>query len=99
HLARHVVVPALNRLRRPDGDTRMRYEALACFRTSNPQRGAPFSPWGPGGPVPPLRRSYEALRLPTAPLAALRGLRLAIPPLASSFAPTGRDARPGVPGS
>jgi hypothetical protein len=35
---------------------------------------------GSHGPVPPLPRYYEALRTPAAHLAALRCLRLAIPP-------------------
>ena len=83
HPARHVVVPALNRFRRSDGDTLTRCDALAWFQTSSPQHGVPFSPRGPGGPVPPLRRYYGTLRLPTVPLAALRCLRWAIPPSAS----------------
>jgi hypothetical protein len=90
HPARHVVVPALKRFRPPDGDMLMRYEALAWFRKSSPQRGVPFSPRGPGGPVPPLRRYYGTLRLPSVPLAALRCLRLAIPPPRRAFAPFDR---------
>jgi hypothetical protein len=40
--------------------------------------------------VPPLRRYYGTLRLPSVPLAALRCLRLAIPPLRRAFAPGDR---------
>ena len=79
--------PALNRFRRPHGDTLMRFDALAWFQTSSPQRGVPFSPRGPRGPVPPLQQYYGTLRLPTAHLAALRCLRLAIPPIASYVCP------------
>jgi len=43
----------------------------------------PLRSTGPCGPVPPLRRYYGTLRLPAVPLAALRCLRLAIPPLRS----------------
>src|SRR6185437_9965761 len=39
------------------------------------------------GPVPPPRRYYGALRLPAVRLAALRCLRLAIPPFASGLLP------------
>ena len=49
--------------------------------------------------VPRLQRYYETLRLPTAPLAALRCLRLAIPPRAPCFAPDGFDAQPRASGS
>ena len=47
---------------------------------SRPQRGTPFAPRGPGGPVPPLHHYYGALRPPSVPLAVLRD-RTAIPPL------------------
>ncbi len=56
-----------------------------CARTTDRRRGIPFSPRGSGGPVPPLRRYYETLRLPPVLLAALRCLRLAIPPIASDL--------------
>jgi hypothetical protein len=39
--------------------------------------------------VPPFRRYYEMLRPPAVPFAALRCLRLAIPPLRSLFVPDG----------
>src|SRR4051794_33868942 len=69
-------------------------------RTTDRRRGIPFSPRGPGGPVPPLRRSYEMLRLPTALRAALRFLRWAIPPVRPVFVPDGPGRRavdpPGV---
>ena len=58
----------------------MRFNALGVVLASGPRRGVPFAPQGPGGPVPPLHRYYETLRLPSVPLAALRCLRLAIPP-------------------
>jgi len=90
HPARHVVVPALSWFRHLDSDMMMRSDALAWFQASSPQRGVPFSPRGPGGPVPPLRRYYGTLRLPSAPLAALRCLRLAIPPPRRIFAPGDR---------
>src|SRR5262249_8093978 len=52
------------------------------------------------GTVPPVRRYYEALRLPDVRLAALRFLRLAIPSLRPSFVPDGPGHgavdRPGV---
>ena len=41
----------------------------------------PLPSAGSIGPVPPLHRYYEALRLPAARFAALRCLRLAIPPV------------------
>src|SRR5208337_1904353 len=41
------------------------------------------------GLVPPLQRYYEVLRLPAAPFAALRFLRLAIPSLRPLFVPPG----------
>ena len=41
------------------------------------------------GLVPPLRRYYETLRLPTAHFAALRFLRLAIPLVRPWFVPIG----------
>ena len=41
----------------------------------------PLPSAGSIGPVPPPRRYYEALRLPAARFAALRFLRLAIPPV------------------
>jgi hypothetical protein len=53
-------------------------------------------------PVPLLRRYYEVLRRPAAPLAALRFLRLAIPSGASVFvSPTrsGADLGPGAFGT
>ena len=87
HLARHAVVPALSRFRRPGGDTLMRFDALAWFQTPIPRRGVPFPPPGPGGPVPRLRRYYGTLRLPTVRLAAFRCLHLAIPSLRPSFVP------------
>ena len=90
HTARHAGVSALSRFRHPDGNTLRRSDALACFQMSSPQRGLPLSPRGPGGPVPPLQRDDERLRLPAAPLAALRCLRLAIPPSRRMFAPLGR---------
>jgi hypothetical protein len=60
------------------GHTRVRLGVLGMVPASGPQRGAPFAPRGPVGPVPPLRRYYGALRLLAVPLAALRFLRLAI---------------------
>jgi hypothetical protein len=67
-----------------------------CSRTTVPRRGVPFPPRGPGGPVPPLPRSYGTLRLPAVPLAALRGLRLAIPSFRPSFVPVGLGRRPRI---
>ena len=48
----------------------------------------PLPSTGSLGSVPPLQRYYEALRLLTARLAALRCLRLAIPPCSNLFAPS-----------
>jgi hypothetical protein len=73
--------------RRPRGDTRGGSMPSAWFRPPVPQRGAPFAPPGPGGPVPPLPHYYGALRLPDVRLAALRSLRLAIPSWCPSFVP------------
>jgi hypothetical protein len=72
-----------------------RFNALGVFPASGPQRGSPFAPRGLGGPIPPLLRYYEALRLPAAHLAALRCLRLAIPSFRPLFVPasSGRELR------
>src|SRR5271157_2410259 len=67
--------------------------SLPSFPLSVPCPGAPFAPRGPLGRVPPLHRYNDALRLLAAHLAALRCLRLAIPPQFS-----GRRRR-GLPGS
>ena len=64
-----------------------------CVPTTVPQRGVPFSPQGPGGPVPLLQRYYETLRLPSARLAALRCLRWAIPSFRPLFIPPAQDER------
>ena len=60
----------------------------------------PLPSTGSLGSVPPLRRYYETLRLPAAHLAALRCLRLAIPPLRPLFRsrrpPSAADRGPGV---
>ena len=48
------------------------------FRLAAQRRGTPFAPRGPAGPVPPLQRSDEVLRLPAILLAALRFLSLTI---------------------
>src|SRR5580692_3655084 len=45
------------------------------------------------GMVPRPQRYYETLRLPPAPFAALRCLRLAIPSLRPMFIPTAQDVR------
>ena len=50
----------------------------------------PLFSTGSLGMVPPLRRYYGTLRLPSVPLAALRCLRLAIPPSRRTFAPSDR---------
>ena len=68
----------------------------AWFRRLGPQRGTPFAPRGPGGPVPPLRRYYGALRLLAVHLAALRFLRLAIPSFRPRFVPTGSGRKPWI---
>jgi len=70
------------------------------FPSNGSSDGASFPPQGPFGMVPLAPRYYEALRLPTAHLAALRCLRLAIPLLRPWFVPlgSGRGAvdQPGV---
>jgi hypothetical protein len=50
----------------------------------------PLLSTGSLGVVPPLRRSYGTLRLPSVLLATLRCLRLAIPPPRRTFAPSDR---------
>jgi hypothetical protein len=75
-----------------------RSNALGVVPASSPQRGGPFAPRGPGGPVPPLLRYYEALRLPAVHLAALRCLRLAIPSFVPCSSPPARDIAVDLPG-
>jgi hypothetical protein len=87
HPARHVV-DSLSLSRSICLDTLVRFDALGVVLTSGPQRGTPFAPRGPGGPVPPLRHSYGALRLLVVHRAALRFLRLAIPSFRPLFVPT-----------
>ena len=72
------------------GDTLVRHGVLGVVPTPGPQRGTPFAPRGPEGPVPPLQRYYGALRLPDSLLAALRFLRLAIPWSVCVSSPFGR---------
>ena len=72
------------------------------FASNGPWKRRPLPSAGSIGPVPPRRRYYEALRPPAARLAALRCLRLAIPPFASGLLPAagthGRGLRGvGVP--
>ena len=74
----------------PYQDTLVRLGVLGVGLASGPQRGTPFAPQGPVGPVPPLRRYYGALRLPDSLLAALRFLRLAIPWSVCISSPFGR---------
>ena len=62
----------------------------------DPQHGTPLAPRGSGGPVPPLRRYYGALRLLAARFAALRFLRLAIPSFRPGFVPTGSGREPWI---
>src|SRR3954453_10214495 len=95
HPARHVGALSLTRsigLRWHAG----RFDALGVVPTSGPQRGTPFAPRGPGGPVPPPRRYYGVLRLLAVLLAALRFLRLAIPPSRPSFVPVGLGRGPRI---
>ena len=51
------------------------------FPSNGSLKRRPLPSAGSIGPVPPPRRYYEALRLPAARFAALRCLRLAIPPV------------------
>src|SRR5271156_602434 len=87
------------------GDTLVRHDVLGVVPASGPQRGTPFAPRGPVGPVPPLQRYYGALRLLAVHLAALRFLRLAITIVSSPIRPHRLGTRavdqPGVgkPGS
>jgi hypothetical protein len=78
------------------GYTLVRHGVLGVVPTSGPQRGTPFAPRGPVGPVPPLRRYYGALRLLAVHLAALRFLRLAIPSFRPRFVPTGSGREPWI---
>ena len=43
------------------GDTLVRHGVLGVVPSSGPQRGTPFAPRGPVGPVPPLHHYYGAL--------------------------------------
>src|SRR5205814_1697473 len=57
----------------------------------------PFLPRVPSRSVPLVPRYYEVLRTPAAPHAALRCLRLALPPVAPAFvSPTRPDAGLGA---
>ena len=62
-------------------DTYTGFWAPDMFPSNGPLKRRPLPSAGSLGPVPPLRRYYGALRTPAARLAALRCLRLAIPPL------------------
>ena len=59
----------------------------AIVPSAGPCSGTSFPPRGPVGPVPPLPRYYEVLRLLSVLPAALRCLRLAVPPVRRFFAP------------
>jgi hypothetical protein len=59
----------------------------AIVPSAGPCSGTSFPPRGPVGPVPPLPRYYEVLRLLSVLPAALRCLRLAVPPVRCFFAP------------
>lgn len=68
------------------------------FPSSVPCSGLPFPPRGPFGPVPPLHRYFERLRLPAARPASLRFLRLAVTSVAPLFAPAGAERAVREPG-
>jgi hypothetical protein len=80
----------------PCGDTLVRHGVLGMVPASGPQRGVPFAPRGPVGPVPPLQGYYGALRLLDVHFAALRFLRLAIPSFRPWFVPTGSGREPWI---
>ena len=65
---------------------------------NGPLKRRPLPSAGSFGPVPPLRRYYETLRPPAAHLAALRCLRLAIPPLRRSLLPAASTRDRGLRG-
>ena len=58
--------------------------SLPSFPLAVPCPGAPFTPRGPFGSVPPLRRYYDALRRPDAPLSLRLRSRLAVASLRRS---------------
>ena len=68
------------------------------FPSPVPCSGLPFPPRGPFGPVPPLHRYFERLRLPAALPASLRFLRSAVTGVAPLFAPTGAERALREPG-
>ena len=65
------------------------------FPSNGSLKRHPLPSRGPSGAVPPLQRYYGTLRLPAVRLAALRCLRLAIPPFRPLFVPasSGRELR------
>ncbi len=77
------------------GDTLVRRGVLSVVPTCHPQRGAPFADWVRRA-VPQLQCYYGALRLLAVHLAALRLLRLAIPPFRPSFVPVGLGRGPRI---
>src|SRR5271157_3646803 len=79
--------------------SRMRESASTDLR--EPQGSNPLGPPGPSLPrvprvVPLAQRYYETLRLLAVLLAALRFLRLAIPPFRPSFVPVGLGRGPRI---
>ncbi len=63
-----------------------------CCPPAAPSSGFPFPPPGPLGAVPRLHRYNGKLRLPATLPAALRRLRLAVPPSACRLLPHPPDA-------
>ncbi len=68
-------------IRRRFGDTSTGSDAPAMVPSDGRWKRHPLRSAGSFGRVPPLRRFSGTLRLPAAHFAALRGLRLAIPPV------------------
>ena len=68
------------------------------FPSNGPLKRRPLPSAGSLGPVPPPRRYYGTLRPPAAPLASLRCLRSAIPPLRRGLLPSASTRGRGLRG-
>ena len=77
-------------------DTSTGSNAPAMFPSNGRLKRHPLHSAGSFGRVPPPHRYYGTLRLPTALLAALRCLGLAIPSFRPSFVPVGLGRGPRI---